>query len=72
MQLFSENSFRRLQPSEIDRNERPCVSECPAWFAPKPVEEYEVWTFEDAPEHNNFRLLIDKSTGQIFLGDYQL
>ena len=46
-------------------------AECPSWFAPKPLTEYEIWTYADDAS-SNFRLLIDKQTGHIFLADYQV
>ena len=70
-QLFGENRLRRLQIVESTRGMvRPCFGECPAWFAPKSLDGYDVWVRADDPA-SNFRVLIDKKTGHIFLGDYQ-
>jgi len=43
----------------------------PAWFVPKPVAQYEVWVYSNAPPCD-FRLLIDRDTGDLFLSDTQL
>ena len=40
----------------------------PAWFAPKPVAEYEVLIYSNAPS-SGFRLLIDRKAGDLFLAD---
>ena len=70
-QLFSRNQLRRLPDAEVAKESRPCFAECPTWFAPKPLDQYEVWAYTDEP-NSNFRLLIDKKTGQLFLADYQV
>lgn len=71
VQLFGQNRLRKLQDAEIEDATRPCFGECPSWFAPKPLTEYEIWVYADSP-NSNFRVLIDKKTGNIFLGDYQV
>lgn len=43
----------------------------PDWFAPKPIAQYQVWIYSNAP-NSNFRLLIDRATGDLFLYDQQL
>ena len=63
--------MRKLQDAEAAVATRPCFAECPSWFAPKPLTEYEIWTYADDAS-GNFRLLIDKQTGHIFLADYQV
>jgi hypothetical protein len=35
------------------------------WFVSKPIIHYEVWVSSNAP-NNNFRLLIDRATGDLF------
>lgn len=70
-QLFSQNRLRKLRDEEIREAPRPCFGECPSWFAPKLLQQYDIWTYAD-DQHNNFRLLIDKETGTIFLGDHQV
>ena len=70
-QLFAANRMRQLQRSEMGENERPCFEKCPNWFAPKLIETYEVWGYAD-DQHSKFRVFIDKSTGRIYLGDYQV
>ena len=70
-QLFGQNRLRKIQDPERDPDARPCSAECPDWFAPKPLAEYDVWAYED-DSTGNFRVLIDRATGHIFLGDFQL
>jgi hypothetical protein len=43
----------------------------PTWFAPKPIAQYEVWVYSNAP-NSAFRLLIDRETADLFLSDTQL
>ena len=43
----------------------------PTWFVPKPVAQYELWVYSNAP-NSAFRLLIDRETGALFLSDTQL
>src|SRR5439155_22726170 len=40
----------------------------PDWFAPKPIAQYQVWVYSNAP-NSDFRLLIDRETGDLFLSD---
>jgi hypothetical protein len=70
-QLFTQNRLKKIQDPDRDPDARPCVGDCPDWFAPKPLTAYEVWTYEDDPA-GNFRVLIDKTNGHIFLGDFQI
>jgi len=70
-QLFGKNRLRRLPDDEVAKESRPCFTECPPWFAPKPLGQYEIWAYTDDP-HSNFRVLIDKATGRLFLADYQV
>jgi hypothetical protein len=70
-QLFTRNRLQKLEGAAAVESHQPCFSECPAWFAPKPIDEYEVWRYADAPR-GNFRVLIDKKTGAMFLSDYQI
>ena len=43
----------------------------PTWFVPKPIAQYEVWLYSNAP-NSHFRLVIDRETGDLFLSDTQL
>jgi hypothetical protein len=69
-QLFAEYRMRQIEGSEVGENELPCFGKCPDWFAPNLVETYEVWTYDD--RLSNFRVFVDKRTGRIFFGDYQV
>jgi hypothetical protein len=70
-QLFRQNRLAKLEGPAAAEAKRLCFPECPAWFAPKSVDEYEVWRYADEPS-SNFRLLIDRTTGTIFLTDFQV
>ena len=70
-QLLSQNRLRKLPEAEMVEATRPCFGACPSWFAPKPLKAYEVWVYINNPG-SNFRVLIDKETGNIFLADYQV
>ena len=37
----------------------------------KLLQQYAIWAYAD-DQHSNFRLLIDRETGTIFLGDHQV
>ena len=41
------------------------------WFAPKPIAQYHMWIYSNLP-NSDFRLLIDRETGNLFLSDRQL
>ena len=41
------------------------------WDDAPPLEEYAIWVSADDPQ-SNFRVLIDRETGHIFLADYQV
>jgi len=43
----------------------------PEWFAAKPIAQYQVWVYSNAPS-SDFRLLIDRETQDLFLTDRQL
>jgi len=70
-QLLTENQLHELRASELAESERPCFGECPKWFAPKSLEDYEVWGYSNDPS-SRFRVFIERSTGRIFVGDYQV
>jgi hypothetical protein len=70
-QLFRRNRLRALQDAEVAAATRPCVGACPVWFAPKALQEYEIWVYADEPD-GSFMILIDKKLGTMFLGDCQV
>jgi hypothetical protein len=43
----------------------------PKWFLPKPPSSYQGWSFPDEP-HSNFRLFVDRETGEVFYTDSQM
>src|ERR1044071_4455061 len=69
-QLIAQNQLRQVAHPKAADFEGRCVAECPGWFMPKPPASYEVWTSEQP--RNSLRVFIDRATGHIFFGDYQL
>jgi hypothetical protein len=70
-QLFTQNKLIQLQGVAAREAKDKFFGESPKWFAPKAVNSYEVWVYEDKNQ-SNFRVLVDKVTGNIFLTDYQV
>lgn len=68
-QLFTENKLIQLDSEDAVIAKDNFFNDPPEWFAPKAVDEYEIWVFEDQPERN-FRVLIDKETCTLFLAEY--
>src|SRR6266446_1305802 len=69
-QLFRDNPLSRVSTEDV-RDARSLCFACPAWFAPDPVKQYEIWAYSNEPG-SHFRVLVDKRTGNIFLTDYQV
>ena len=70
-QLFTANKLRRITGKEATQARENVFGGAPSWFAPKSVTEYEVWIFADEPERH-FKVLIDKTSGHMFINDYQV
>lgn len=70
-QLFDKNRLVRLDEPTAEQARRLCFPECPVWFAPRSSENHEVWGYEDGPP-GNFRVLIDRDTGTLFLTDFHV
>ncbi len=80
--LAPNEDFRKqaLEPGNLldftptNKEEREKVqqffNEKPSWFIPKPIESYEV--LQGKPPQENFRLFIDRQTGEIFITDYSV
>ena len=69
LELFSQNEMRSLDPSKLE----PAISalgERPDWFVPGPAENYDGWVYGDEPT-GNFHLFIERSTGKVFIADWQ-
>lgn len=64
--LFEHNKLQR--PNDGNRL-TDFFQEKPAWFIPKPLEQYEIWIYSDETG-SNFRIFIDRDTGDIFLSDW--
>lgn len=70
-QLFTANELRQVTGDEALEVHRNVRGEVPAWFAPKSAAEYDIWVFGREPERN-FKVLIDRRTGEMFLNDHQM
>jgi hypothetical protein len=70
-QLFAKNKMRQAAGDEATQIRKTVFSDVPSWFAPKGVTEYEVWVLEGEPDRN-FKALIDRKSGVMFLNDYQV
>ena len=70
-QLFGENKLRQVNGGDAAKIKNNVFGDAPSWFAPKDVAEYEVWVFKD-DQNSNFKILIDKKSGVMFLNDYQV
>jgi len=70
-QLITANKLRPLTVEEAAEERASLFSDPPPWFAPKSSASYEVWVFADEPGRN-FRALIDKASGHMFVTDGQL
>jgi hypothetical protein len=70
-QLFGKNKLQRVNGDEAAKVRKNVFGDVPPWFAPKNVTEYEIWVFEGEP-NINFKILIDKKSGVMFLNDYQV
>jgi hypothetical protein len=70
-QLFDKNKLRQVTGDEATKIKKNVFGGAPSWFAPKSVTEYEVWVFADEP-NSNFKILVDKKSGVMFLNDYQV
>ena len=67
--MFHDSKLRQLEPDELGKIQ--FFEQKPAWFTPKPLDRYEIWIYSDDP-NSNFRLFIDKDTGNLFLTDFQV
>ena len=70
-ELFKANRLRQLDLAVVGDVKSRCFSTCPVWFAPEPLSQYEVWAYAGDTD-SNFRLLINRTTGHIFLVDFQV
>ena len=68
-ELFTRNAL--TPTSNLAESIRDPFGHPPAWFCPKEPARYEAWTYRDPPA-GNFRVIIDRDTGDIFLTDYQV
>ncbi len=66
-ELFKLNPLSRSYERELQAFPQPK----PDWFAPKPLSDYETWAYADRT-NSNFRLLIDRKSGELFLTDWIL
>jgi hypothetical protein len=66
--LLSDTNLVRLESTKVSAD---YFGEKPIWFAPKPLEAYEVWGYTNEPP-SKLRLLIDKTNATAFFTDFQL
>lgn len=69
-QLFMMNSLVRLEGTDAAKAFQNVFTDRPPWFLPKTEDKYDVWIYRDEPR-GNFRVFIDKDTGNLLLTDYQ-
>ena len=70
-ELFSRNKLIALSPNQVAEAKRDYLDGAPAWFCPKAASLYEAWVYEEPPR-GNFKVLIDKETGTVYLTDFQV
>jgi len=70
-QLFTQNKLVKLKGKAAEEAKKKSFGESPKWFAPEAVDNYEVWVYKD-DTGSNFRVFVEKSTGNLFLTDYQV
>jgi hypothetical protein len=70
-ELFDRNKLKQLPAGSVAAAIRNPFGDSPSWFCPKAASSYDAWAHQDSPE-SNFRVLIDKESGDIFLSDYQV
>ena len=70
-QLFAQNKLRLLTGKAATSVKSEAFGDAPSWFAPKDASAYEVWILAEEPDRK-FKVLIDKTSGVIFLSDYQV
>lgn len=70
-QLLSANKLRQVRGEEAAQVHAKVFGDPPSWFAPKATAHYEVWVFANEPGRN-FKVLIDRSSGHMFINDYKV
>jgi hypothetical protein len=69
-ELFTRNQLKQLPAADVAQAIRDTFGASPSWFCPKGADAYDAWVYK-TPKRN-FRVLIDKKSGDIFLRDYQV
>jgi hypothetical protein len=69
-QVFAKNKMRHVAGDEATKIRKNVFGDVPSWFAPKEVTEYDIWIVEE--QDRDFKVLIDKKSGVMFLNDYQV
>lgn len=69
--LLTMNPMKELTDSKEIEMATLWLQEKPPWFAQKPWNRYKIFVYSDKPL-DNFRLLIDKESGDLFLADESL
>ncbi len=69
--LLTMNPMKQLTEDGELRKAAAWSQNRPTWFVPKPISHYQVWVYSNGPS-SDFRLLIDREPGDLFLSDRQL
>lgn len=67
--LLSEGNVVEAEGLAIENLASPQKGNIPQWFVSGNAEQYNIYVFDYAPE--NFRVFIDKESGEIYLADSQ-
>lgn len=70
-EFFVRNTLEQLSASSAAEAMRDPFQHQPAWFCPKHPQHCDVWVYRDPPA-GNFKVIIDRETGDLFLTDYQV
>jgi hypothetical protein len=69
--LVENNKLKQLTTETELRKAATFFGEKPAWFLPKAISSYDVWTYADE-SMTHFIIFIDRQTGDLFLTDFQV
>ena len=70
-EFFARNKLEQLPASSVADTIRDSFGHPPLWFCPKDPDHYDAWAYRDPPA-GNFKVIIDRDTGDLFLTDYSV
>jgi hypothetical protein len=70
-QLLLSNDLMRIEGDAARQAVMNDPAGNPTWFLPKPSDAYDVWRYRN-DSNSEFRVIIDRATGDLFLSDRQL